>query len=84
MLTRTERERRFRKAQALVLTAVRHNGPVHKDELFALCYQQELVNESQEWALFDSLMRRNLIERHNGHNKFGEYYRAAGWYKLME
>lgn len=62
----------FRKAQALVLTALRHNGPLKSHVLTELCLQESLVEFAQLGALFSSMRQHGLIE------PYAQYKRANG------
>lgn len=55
-------EAEFRRAQALVLTAVRHNGPIKSHVLTELCIGAELIEPNQVGAMFSGLKSRGLIE----------------------
>jgi len=62
----------FRRAQALVLTAVRHNGPLKSHVLTDLCIGAELIDQNQVGALFSGLKSRGLIE------PYANYKRSNG------
>ena len=62
----------FRRAQALVLTALRHNGPLKSRLLTEMCVSAELIDESQAGALFSQLRRLKLIE------PYAKYKRSNG------
>jgi hypothetical protein len=62
----------FRRAQALVLTALRHNGPLKSHVLTELCLRDGLINHSQIGALFAAMSQKHLIRQH------GAYKRANG------
>jgi hypothetical protein len=62
----------FRRAQALVLTALRHNGPIKSHVLTELCLGHCLIEFTQIGALFSSLNQQRLIE------PYANYKRANG------
>jgi hypothetical protein len=78
----------FRRAQALVLTAVRHNGPLKSHVLTDLCLREGLIFPNQIGALFSQLRRLKLIEpyanykRQNGQLD-GVVWAATGFYPQL-
>lgn len=67
-----KKQEAFRRAQALVLTAVRYNGPLKSHVLTDMCISACLINEKQAGALFSQLRRLKLIE------PYGSYKRSNG------
>ena len=78
----------FRRAQALVLTALRHNGPLKSHVLTDLCKRMGLIDSSQAGSLFSSLRNHGLIEpyahykRSNGQSD-GVVWGATGFYPRL-
>lgn len=79
----------FRRAQALVLTALRHNGPIRSHVLTDLCIGAELIDENQAGALFSQLRRLKLIEPHAKYKRAngqldGVVWAATGFYPQLK
>jgi len=69
----------FRRAQALVLTAVRHNGPLKSHVLTELCLRDGLIELPQVGALFSGLKQRRLIEPYANYKRFNGQLDGVVW-----
>jgi hypothetical protein len=59
----------FRRAQALVLTALRHNGPTKSHVLVEICISAGLIDKRQIGAVFSGLRNVRLIEPYRKYKK---------------
>ena len=83
------KESRFRRAQAVVLTAVRHNGPLSSETLTAMCINNGLIDISQAGAIFQTLRAKGLIEpwskfKRSNRKAYGTMWSAPNHYPVLK